>query len=59
MVAVLVLGGSLHLVAICQLLLGIADLGEIRLEDILLIFNFVEIMTMANISDRGGPRYRY
>jgi protein PsiE len=47
--AVLVLVGSLALIAIGQTLLQILEHGEVRLEDLLLIFIFIEIMAMANV----------
>jgi protein PsiE len=47
--AVLLLVGGLSLLAIGQVMMGIPVHGEIRLEDILLIFIFVEIMAMANV----------
>jgi protein PsiE len=47
--AVLVLVGGLSLLAIGQVLLEIPVYGKIRLEDVLLIFIFVEIMAMANV----------
>ncbi len=47
--AVLVLVGGLSLLAIGQVLLGIPVHGKIRLEDVLLIFIFIEIMAMANV----------
>jgi len=46
---VLVLVGALSLLAIGQVLLKIPVHGEIRLEDVLLIFIFIEIMAMANV----------
>jgi protein PsiE len=46
---VLVLVGGLALLAIGQLVLTIANDGEIRLEEVLLIFIFLEIMAMANV----------
>jgi protein PsiE len=47
--AVLLLVGGLSLLAIGQVLMGIPVHGEIRLEDVLLIFIFIEIMAMANV----------
>ena len=47
--AALVLVGGLALLAIGQTLLAIPEHGEIRLEDILLIFIYIEIMAMANV----------
>ena len=47
--AALVLVGGLALLAIGQTLLEIPGHGEIRLEDILLIFIYIEIMAMANV----------
>ncbi|TVQ93673.1 MAG: phosphate-starvation-inducible E [Chromatiaceae bacterium] len=46
---VLVLVGGLALLAVLQILLAIPKHGEIRLEDLLLIFIFLEIMAMANV----------
>jgi protein PsiE len=46
---VLLLVGGLSLLAIGQVLMGIPVHGKIRLEDVLLIFIFVEIMAMANV----------
>lgn len=47
--AALVLVGGLALLAIGQTLIAIPVHGEIRLEDILLIFIYIEIMAMANV----------
>jgi protein PsiE len=47
--AVLVLVGGLALLAIGQLLLQMLDHGLVKLEDVLLIFIFLEIMAMANV----------
>ena len=47
--AVLVLVGGLALLAIGQLVLEIARTREIKLEELLLIFIFIEIMAMANV----------
>lgn len=47
--AALVLVGGLALLAILQTLLDIPGHGKIRLEDILLIFIYIEIMAMANV----------
>ena len=46
---VLLLVGGMSLLAIGQVLMQIPVHGEIRLEDILLIFIFIEIMAMANV----------
>jgi len=46
---VLLLVGGMSLLAIAQVLMQIPVHGEIRLEDILLIFIFIEIMAMANV----------
>ena len=47
--AVLLLVGGLALVAIGQLLLQMLGHGYVKLEDVLLIFIFLEIMAMANV----------
>jgi protein PsiE len=47
--AVLVGVGGLALVGIGQLILGISRNGEVRLEDLLMMFIFIEIMAMANV----------
>ncbi|NEV60711.1 phosphate-starvation-inducible protein PsiE [Thiorhodococcus minor] len=47
--AVLVGVGGLALVGIGQLIHGIYQHGEVRLEDLLLMFIFIEIMAMANV----------
>lgn len=47
--AVLLLVGGLALIAIGQLAYGIYLDRQVRLEDVLLIFIFVEIMAMANV----------
>ncbi len=46
---VLVGVGGLALVGIGQLIQGIFQQGEVRLEDLLLMFIFIEIMAMANV----------
>ncbi len=46
---VLLLVGGLALVAIAQQVIGIFGKHQVRLEDVLLIFIFLEIMAMANI----------
>ncbi|MTW20153.1 phosphate-starvation-inducible PsiE family protein [Allochromatium palmeri] len=46
---VLVGVGGLALVGIGQLMWGIYQQGAIRLEDLLMIFIFIEIMAMANV----------
>jgi protein PsiE len=46
---VLVVVGGLALVGIGQLMLSIYQQREIRLEDLLMIFIFIEIMAMANV----------
>ncbi|MFD2112866.1 phosphate-starvation-inducible protein PsiE [Thiorhodococcus fuscus] len=46
---VLVIVGGLALVGIGQLMFGIYQHGEVRLEDLLLMFIFIEIMAMANV----------
>lgn len=46
---VLLVVGVLALAGIGQILQGIPERGEIRLEDLLLIFIFIEIMAMANV----------
>ena len=46
---VLVLVGGLALVGIGQIILEIAANREVRLEDLLLMFIFIEIMAMANV----------
>ena len=47
--AVLVGVGGLALIGIGQLIFGITKHGEVRLEDLLLMFIFIEIMAMANV----------
>lgn len=47
--AVLLLVGGLALLAIGQLLQQIWAHGQVKLEDVLLIFIFLEIMAMANV----------
>ena len=47
--AVLLLVGGLALLAIGQLVLGVVGNGQVKLEDVLLIFIFLEIMAMANV----------
>ncbi|NEX20623.1 phosphate-starvation-inducible PsiE family protein [Thiorhodococcus mannitoliphagus] len=47
--AVLVGVGGLALIGIGQLIYGIYQHGEVRLEDLLLMFIFIEIMAMANV----------
>jgi len=46
---VLVIVGGLALVGIGQLMFGIYQHGEVKLEDLLLMFIFIEIMAMANV----------
>jgi protein PsiE len=46
---VLLLVGGLALLAIGQLLQQIWEHGQVKLEDVLLIFIFLEIMAMANV----------
>ena len=46
---VLVVVGGLALVGIGQLMLAIYQQREIRLEDLLMMFIFIEIMAMANV----------
>lgn len=46
---VLVLVGGLALIGIVQLVFEIAHNGKVKLEDVLLIFIFIEIMAMANV----------
>ncbi|MBK1718541.1 phosphate-starvation-inducible protein PsiE [Thiocystis violacea] len=46
---VLVGVGGLALIGIGQLVLGIQQHGEVRLEDLLLMFIYIEIMAMANV----------
>lgn len=46
---VLVIVGALALIGIGQMVWAIWQHGEIRLEDLLMIFIFVEIMAMANV----------
>lgn len=46
---VLVGVGGLALIGIAQLIFGITKHGEVRLEDLLLMFIFIEIMAMANV----------
>jgi protein PsiE len=46
---VLLLVGSLALLAIGQLVMEIYATGKVKLEDVLLIFIFIEIMAMANV----------
>jgi len=46
---VLLLVGGLSFLAIGQLVMAIARNGQIKLEDVLLIFIFIEIMAMANV----------
>jgi protein PsiE len=41
--------GGLALIGIGQLMLGIYRNGAVRLEDLLLMFIFIEIMAMANV----------
>jgi protein PsiE len=45
----LVTVGGLALTAIIQILIVIVNHGEVRLEDLLLMFIFIEIMAMANV----------
>ena len=47
--AVLLLVGGLALLAIGQLVLDVARNAQVKLEDVLLIFIFLEIMAMANV----------
>jgi len=47
--AVLLLVGGLALLAIGQLVMGVVGNGQVKLEDVLLIFIFLEIMAMANV----------
>jgi len=47
--AVLLLVGGLALLAIGQLVLEVLRNGRVKLEDVLLIFIFLEIMAMANV----------
>jgi protein PsiE len=47
--AVLLLVGGLALIAIGQLALEMLNNGMVKLEDVLLIFIFLEIMAMANV----------
>ncbi len=47
--AVLLLVGGLALLAIGQLVLEIFESRMVKLEDVLLIFIFIEIMAMANV----------
>jgi protein PsiE len=47
--AVLLLVGGLALLAIAQLVLDIFESRKVKLEDVLLIFIFIEIMAMANV----------
>ncbi|EGV28382.1 phosphate-starvation-inducible E [Thiorhodococcus drewsii AZ1] len=46
---VLVIVGGLALVGIGQLMFGIYQHDEVKLEDLLLMFIFIEIMAMANV----------
>lgn len=46
---VLLIVGGLALAGIAEIVLAIFDHREIRLEDLLLIFIFIEIMAMANV----------
>lgn len=46
---VLLLVGGLALLAIGQLVLDVVHSGQVKLEDVLLIFIFLEIMAMANV----------
>ncbi len=46
---VLVGVGGLALIGIAQLIFGISRHGEVRLEDLLMMFIFIEIMAMANV----------
>jgi len=46
---VLVVVGGLALIGIGQLIMGIGKHGEVRLEDLLMMFIFIEIMAMANV----------
>jgi protein PsiE len=46
---VLILVGGLALLAIVELVVGIVRTLQVRLEDVLLIFIFIEIMAMANV----------
>ncbi len=47
--AVLVLVGGLALIGIGQLIFDIMQQGNIQLQDLLMMFIFIEIMAMANI----------
>ncbi len=47
--AVLLLVGGLALLAIGQLVVGVVGNAQVKLEDVLLIFIFLEIMAMANV----------
>jgi protein PsiE len=47
--AVLLLVGGLALIAIGQLVYDIVRTGQVQLQDVLLIFIFIEIMAMANV----------
>lgn len=46
---VLLLVGGLALIAIVQVVIEIAETGKVKLEEVLLIFIFIEIMAMANV----------
>ncbi|WPL14757.1 putative membrane protein [Thiorhodovibrio litoralis] len=46
---VLLVVGGLALAGIGQIIVAIPERGEIRLEDLLLIFIYIEIMAMANV----------
>lgn len=41
--------GGLTLIGIGQVILGITEHGEVRLEDLLLMFIFIEILAMTNV----------
>lgn len=47
--AVLLLVGGLALLGIAQIVVDIAAAREVKLEEVLLIFIFIEIMAMANV----------
>ncbi len=46
---ILIAVGGLTLIGIGQVILGITDHGEVRLEDLLLMFIFIEILAMTNV----------